>query len=240
MIVAIDRDIAKRRITLVASAFVIGLTLASCTTTSINQNGAGDNACANNSSCSQGAITGQPPGQSDSPGSGSSSTASTSPQGSTSLAASAPQAPKQYSSVSFASLCSSQYATQSDFQACSGSYTAEIGQNVYDFPTWAPAYDPASDDDPPLLSFSSTTCRSLSLRFVIEPGSEIPSELRVTVSVVSRGSRSVTIAPNQLGTLNTTLTGGPLEIDASASLPMGGGWNLLMGGSASCSTASGS
>jgi hypothetical protein len=152
-----------------------------------------------------------------------------------------PQSPQpQYNSVSFNVLCSSQNATQSDFQDCSDEQAAKIGQNLYDFSTWAPAYDPASDNDPPLLSFPSTTCRSLSLRFAIQPSQYNPSNLRVTVSVVSQGSRSVTIAPNQLGKLNVTLSGGPFEIDASASLPMGGGWTLLMDGSASCSTNSGS
>lgn len=236
-----ERDIAKRRIVLISSAFAIGVTLTSCTNTSINQNGAGDNACANNASCSQGTIAGQPSGQADSSGAGFSSTVPTSSQDSASSTAPALQANKpQYSSVSFASLCSSQSATQGDFQECSDEHSAKIGQNVYDFSAWAPAYDPASDDDPPLLSFPSTTCRSLSLRFAIQPGYGIPSELRVTVSIVSRGSRSVTIAPNQLGTLNITLSGGPFEIDASANLPMGGGWTLLMDGSASCSTNSGS
>jgi hypothetical protein len=48
-----DKDIAKRRIISIAGAFVIVFILASCTTTSINQNGAGNNACANNASCVQ-------------------------------------------------------------------------------------------------------------------------------------------------------------------------------------------
>lgn len=157
----------------------------------------------------------------------------------TSAAPTQPPRP-QYSSVSFASLCSSQDATQSNFGDCSDEQTATIGQSVYAFSSYAYAYDPASDNDPPLLSLPSTTCRSLSLRFAIQPSYGTPSELRVTVSVKSRGSQSVTIAPNQLGTMKAPLSGGPFEIDASANRPMGGGWLLLMDGHASCSTNSGS
>jgi hypothetical protein len=163
------------------------------------------------------------------------------PQGSEPAPASAPPAGKpQYSPVSLASLCSSESATQSNFGGCSDEQTAKIGQDEYAFSTYADVYDPASDSDPPLLGFASTTCRSLSLRFAIEPTDGIPSDLRITVSVQSQGARSVTIAPNQLGTLNTALSGGPFELDASANLPMGGGWTVLMDGSASCSTNSGS
>ena len=242
MIAKMGKNIAKRRVTWISGAFVVVFTLASCTNnnTSIDQNGAGDNACANNASCSQGAMAGQPSVQPDSSGSRFSSTTSTSPQDSVSSAASSPQTSKpQYYSVSLASLCSSQYANQVDFQDCSDEQTAKIGQNEYSFSTAGPAYDPATDNDPPLLSLPSTTCRSLSLRFAIYPGG-LPSDLRITVSVTSQGTRSVTVAPNQLGTLNTTLGRGPFEIDASANLPMGGGWGLLMDGSASCSTNSGS
>lgn len=163
------------------------------------------------------------------------------PQGSGSAAGSAPPAAKpKYSSVSLASLCSSESASQSNFGGCSDEQTAKIGQDEYAFTTYADVYDPASDSDPPLLGFASTTCRSLSLRFAIEPTYGIPSDLRITVSIQSRGAHSITIAPNQLGTLNTTLSGGPFELDASANFPMGGGWTVLMNGSASCSTNSGS
>lgn len=230
------KGIEKRRVVLTSSTFIIGLALASCTTTSINQNGRTDNACANNASCSQSQEAGKP-----SRSRSRSSMPSASPQTSAPAAASAPRGNEpQYSSVSFSSLCSSQTASQSDFQDCSDEQTAQIGQKVYDFSTWGPAYDPASDDDPPLLSFPSTTCRRLSLRFAIVPGPGIPSELRVKVSVMSQGSRSVIVAPNRLGRLVATLSGGPFEIDASANMPMGGGWNILMDGSASCSTDSGS
>lgn len=165
----------------------------------------------------------------------------TSPQGNASAAGSAPAPAKpQYSQVSLASLCSSNSATQSNFGGCSDEQTAKIGQDEYAFSAYADVYDPASDSDPPLLSFASTTCRSLSLRFAIEPGPGIPSDLQITVSVQSHGAHTVTVTPNQLGTLNTALSGGPFELDASANLPMGGGWTVLMDGSASCSTNSGS
>jgi hypothetical protein len=163
------------------------------------------------------------------------------PQGGEPSPGTAPPVGKsQYNPVSLASLCSSNSATQSNFGGCSDEQTASIGQNEYAFATYADVYDPASDNDPPLLGFASTTCRSISLRFAIEPTDGIPSELRITVSIRSRGSQAVTVAPNQLGTLKATLSGGPFEIDASANQPMGGGWTLLMDGSASCSTNSGS
>lgn len=163
------------------------------------------------------------------------------PQGGEPSAGSAPPTGQpQYSSVSLASLCSSDNATQSNFGGCSDEQTAKIGQNEHAFSTYAAVYDPASDSDPPLLGFASTTCRSLSLRFAIEPTYGIPSELRITVSIQSQGSQSVTVAPDQLGRLKATLNGGPFEIDASANQPMGGGWIVLMDGSASCSTNSGS
>lgn len=164
-----------------------------------------------------------------------------SPQGSEPASGSVPPPAKpHYSPVSLASLCSSDSATQSNFGGCSDEQTAKIGQDEYAFSTYAYVYDPASDSDPPLLGFASTTCRSLSLRFAIQPGPGIPSDLQITVSVQSHGAHSVTITPDQLGTLKTTLSGGPFELDASANLPMGGGWVVLMDGGASCSTNSGS
>ena len=177
-------------------------------------------------------------------GSPSGSSQDSSPATSQEIEPSAPSAPParepQYSPVSLASLCSSDNATQSNFLGCSDEHTAKIGQNEDAFSSYAAIYDPASDSDPPLLGFASTTCRSLSLKFAIEPTYGIPSELRITISIQSQGSQSFTVAPDQLGTLKATLNGGPFEIDASANRPMGGGWILLMNGSASCSTNSGS
>jgi hypothetical protein len=146
----------------------------------------------------------------------------------------------QYFSLSFADLCSSNSATQNSIDDCLLEKTQKIGQNVYSFSTFGFAHDPASGGWKPLLSFPSTTCRTISLRFAIQLGSGIPSGLRITVSVVSRGSQSATVGPNQLGVLNATLDGGPFEIDASANMPYGSGWGILMDGSASCSTRSGS
>lgn len=230
---------SARRIALISSVFIIGSTLSSCTTTSINQNGSGDNACANEASCTQRQRPSRPSGHHHSRRPKDSSPVASSSTGGESPATPAPQDSPQYRPVSFAVLCSYRDGTQGDFQECSDDHTANIGANIYDFSSWGSVYDPASDEDPPLLSLPSTSCRSISLRFAIQQEYGTPPELRMTVSVVSRGSQSVTIAPNQLGRLHASLNGGPFEIDASANRPLGGGWTILMDGSASCSTNSG-
>jgi hypothetical protein len=150
---------------------------------------------------------------------------------------SAPLAVKpQYRSVSLAALCSN---GESYFEYCGVEQTQKIGQSEYVFSTDAQVYP----GDSPQLSFASTTCRNLSLRFAIGGDDSEPSELEITVTVVSQGSQSAVVKPDQLGTLNTNLSGGPFEIDVSASMGNinnGSGWALLMDGSASCTTDSGS
>jgi hypothetical protein len=148
------------------------------------------------------------------------------------------QAPRpQYNPVSLAILCSNQNA-QDNFNDCSGNeMTVRIGQSEYDFSSNVYTSDDGSTQ--PALSFPESTCRNLSLRFSINPQSLPPSNLTITVSVAQSITRSATVAPNQIGTLSVPLSSGPWEIDTRPSLP-GGGWNVLMDGSASCSTSTGS
>jgi hypothetical protein len=187
-------------------------------------------AVTSNDPSSTGAINGTPSSARASSAGAQASSASPSPS---------PQAPRpQYNPVSLAILCSNQNA-QSNFNDCSGNEIAvRIGQSVYDFSSNVFTSDDGSAHA--ALSFPASTCRSLSLRFSINPQSLPPSNLTVTVSVVQSGTRSVTIAPNQVGKLSVPLSSGPWEIDTRASLPMGGGWSVLMDGSASCSTSTGS
>jgi hypothetical protein len=147
-----------------------------------------------------------------------------------------PAGKPQNVSVSLADLCSN---GDNHFEGCGIQATQKIGQSNYEFSTDAQVFSYNSSQ----LSFTSTTCRNLSLRFAIGGDDEMPSDLRITVTVVSQGSRSAVVKPDQLGTLETNLSGGPFEIDVSASMPdlsNGSGWELLMNGSASCSTESGS
>jgi hypothetical protein len=142
----------------------------------------------------------------------------------------------QYRSVTLTDLCSN---GNSNFFYCGEEQTERIGQSVYTFSEDAQVFT----GDSRQLSFPSTTCRNLSLRFAIGGNDEMPSELGITVTVVSQGSQSAVAKPDQLGTLKTNLSGGPFEIDVSASMPNlnnGSGWELLLDGSASCSTNTGS
>lgn len=152
-------------------------------------------------------------------------------------AASSPQpAAPQYSAVSFAILCDNQNA-QSNFNNCSGDdATVRIGQNAYDFSS-----DVYVDDSlGTALSFPASTCRSLSLRFTVNPQSLPPPTFKLTVTVVqSHGPlQSATIGPNQLGTLNASLSSGPWEIQTLDTYDLSVG--LYMDGSGSCSTSTGS
>ena len=222
----------RRKYIYFLAIFAVIFSLASCT--DINQSGTGNNACANNADCggSSAAQVSSEPAQGPSV-QDSESSSTTSSQDSTPPTVSAEP---QYSPVSLAALCSN---TDNHFEYCSDGDTLKIGQDEYTFTTVAQVF---TEMDGPLLSFSSTTCRGLSLRLAIG-GSELPSELGITVSVTSQGTQSVTVNPGQLATLTADLTAGPFEIDASASLPPNGanstGWELLLDGSASCSTSSG-
>jgi hypothetical protein len=146
-----------------------------------------------------------------------------------------PAAP-QYSQVAFAVLCDNQNA-QTNFNNCSGDNAAvRIGQNAYDFSSDVYVGDSLGT----ALSFPGSTCRSLSLRFAVNPQSLPPATFRLTVTVVeSQGPpQSATIGPNQLGTLNASLSSGPWEIQTLDNY----GWSvgLYMDGSGSCSTGTGS
>jgi hypothetical protein len=145
-----------------------------------------------------------------------------------------PAAP-QYSQVPFAVLCDNQNA-QSNFNNCSGDDApVRIGQNVYDFSSDVYVGDSLGT----ALSFPGSTCRSLSLRFAVNPQSLPPATFRLTVTVVqSQGPpQSATIGPDQLGTLNASLSSGPWEIQTLDNY----GWSvgLYMDGSGSCSTSTG-
>ncbi len=144
----------------------------------------------------------------------------------------------QYSPVLLSVFCSDQNVQNGFIDCEQDGYTAEIGQHVYDFSAVMPTDVNASQ----ALSFASrSTCRSISLRFTMAEPTYDPSALRITVSVVQSQmqSKSVTVAPNQLGTLSTPIGAGPWHVDTAANLSIGGGYNLLMDGSASCSTSTG-
>jgi hypothetical protein len=164
---------------------------------------------------------------------------STSPSGqsvSPSAQSAPPASQPQYRTVSLSALCSN---TDSGFEYCGNEQTLRIGQTEYAFADDAQVYT----GDSTVLSLPSTTCRNLSLRFAIGGEDPEPSELRITVTVVSQGSRYAAVMPDQLGKLTTNLNGGPFEIDVSANmgdLDNGSGWALLIDGSASCSTDTGS
>lgn len=145
-------------------------------------------------------------------------------------------APPQYSQVPLGVLCANQIA-QSNFDNCGGDdATVRIGQNAYVFSSNLYVYDTLST----ALSFPQSTCRSLSLSFVLNPGDLPPSTFRLTVTVVrSQGqTESTTIGPNQLGTLDVSLSSGPWEIQTLDNYDLSVG--LYMDGSGNCSTSIGS
>lgn len=151
--------------------------------------------------------------------------------------ASSPQAAApQYSAVSFAILCDNQNA-QSNFNDCSGDdATVRIGQNAYVFSSDVYVGDSVGT----ALSFPASTCRSLSLRFTVNPQSLPPATFKLTVTVVQAHGplQSATIGPNQLGTLNASLSSGPWEIQTLDNYGLSVG--LYLDGSGSCSTSTGS
>lgn len=155
----------------------------------------------------------------------------------TAAASPSPSAPEsQYSPVSLADLCASNNI-QSNFYDCSRDQpVTRIGQTVYNFSSDVFTSDDGSTQA--ALSVPADTCRSVSLRFSINPQDLPPSNLRIRVSVVQSGSSSAIVTPNQLQTLSVSLGSGPWEIDTADNLP--DGWNVLMDGSASCSIGTGS
>jgi hypothetical protein len=157
----------------------------------------------------------------------------------TSVASSTQPTEPTYSRVLFAVLCSNTNATTNNFTDCSpDEFTAQIGEHVYAFSANAPTIDNVQQ----AIVFPATTCRSLDLRFGIPPQGDLPAGLRITVSVVQSGlaPQFATVAPNQLGRLKASLSGGAWDIDTVANMPVSGAYDLYMDGNANCSTSTGS
>jgi hypothetical protein len=143
-----------------------------------------------------------------------------------------------YKDVPLTVLCYSDGATENFYSGCgSGLASAEYGSRVYTFVADAPTIDSNQTQ----LSFPKTTCRSLRLTFGIQPQDGAPAGLKVTVSVVQSDAPPTysSVTRNHIGRLITKLRGGPWDIDTVANMPVTGAWDLLMNGSASCSTTSG-
>jgi hypothetical protein len=112
--------------------------------------------------------------------------------------------------------------------------------------TWAATAD-ANIQPEQVMTFPPTTCRSLTLQVGFNagldaPGGSLPSGLLITVTVAQSGSaspKSITVSSDEVGTLFVRLNGGPWNISTIANQPVGGSWNIYVGGHASCSTPTG-
>jgi hypothetical protein len=143
-----------------------------------------------------------------------------------------------YKNVPLEVLCNADGATDNFYSGCySGQITAEFNERVYTFAADASTIDSTQTQ----LSFPRTTCRSLRLVFGLQPQDDAPAGLKLTVSVIQSDAppTSLVVTGRNLGRLVTKLAGGPWDIDTVANMPVVGAWDLLMDGSASCSTASG-
>lgn len=186
-----------------------------------------------------------------SPGSSSSSTA-TSGHGNTPSAHSSAQEspatptpsqpsapPTQYSPVRLSTLCNTD--TNNQMEECQDAYTTQqVGSHLY---TWD-AVAPATTTKTTIFSFPHTTCRNLKLTFGFTNAfNDLGPSDHLDISVwIVQGNTSVgpvTVTDNQVGILAAKLNGGPWGIGTLANLPQAGQWGLWMNGTARCSTYNG-
>jgi hypothetical protein len=143
-------------------------------------------------------------------------------------------APSRYVSVPFGFLCGNL-----DMGGCvPESGTVQIGSNLFSYSTTAAALP----DSQPSMTFSATTCRTLSLQFGIDPRNQPPAKLVVTVSIIQAGSgpQRASVTPNHLAKLAASLNGSPWGIDVTPNMPVKGhAYIVAMDGSGGCATDDG-
>jgi hypothetical protein len=122
---------------------------------------------------------------------------------------------------------------------------AQIGSTAYNYTAIGYATtDPTAQQ--PLLSFTSTTCQTLTLTFGFNSSQDanVPSlTITVTVSQPTGGQKQVTVSRDEIGTLKAVLNKQPWIVSATSNVPPQGGnagWFFYMDGSASCSSTTGS
>jgi hypothetical protein len=225
----------NRRSVRMLGCFVVGVGLAACGNT-FNQEGNG-NICANQASCSQGAAASpSESAQAVKPSDSRAGNADPSQPVQPSVGAST-QGATVYQQVSIGTLC--QNADDNNFfDTCSGTYSAELGGHVYAF-TGDALVGTARD----IVKFTSSTCKSLSLRLGIppNPNSNYPANLQMTLTLVQGSGvpqKQVTVPLDRLVTWTVPLDGAVWELDGSANNTTFY-WALYMDGTAVCSTPTG-
>lgn len=153
-----------------------------------------------------------------------------------------PAAPA-FATVDLPALCDSPAATLhqtiNDFggSGCkANNQTTVVGSTAFTWEMLAPANTPAQA----IVTFGATSCRSITLRFALDPSS-LENGLAATLSVVQGGTaapQSATSSGN-IATLNAHLNGGPWVLMGKTTIMNGGEWSVFVSGHASCSTADG-
>jgi serine/threonine protein kinase len=152
-----------------------------------------------------------------------------------------PAAPA-FATVDLPALCNSPAATLHETINFMGSgckannQTTVVGSTAFTWEMLAPANTPAQA----IITFGATSCRSITLRFALDP-SALENGLAATLSVVQGGTavpQSATSSGN-IVTLHANLNGGPWVLMGKTTIMNGGEWSVFVSGHASCSTADG-
>jgi hypothetical protein len=147
--------------------------------------------------------------------------------------------PPQYVSVDLTDLCNSASATLTDYTAATYGCRARdtvIGSTDFPWDLATPANIPAGTS----ISFSSTSCREITLRFAFQPDGYEPG-LTAKMSIVQDGPppQSVTITRN-IGVLHAKLYGGPWALTGLTNQNRPDPWAVFTSGTAQCTTDDGS
>jgi hypothetical protein len=111
----------------------------------------------------------------------------------------------------------------------------KIGAGVF---TYAASFS-ADVGDTTVFSFPRTTCRSLSLQFGVANQQNRRGNVVTLGLVQSALSPQRASATGTLGTLTAPLDGGPWQLSTSATVAVAGAYEVVVNGTASCSSGSG-
>ncbi len=143
-----------------------------------------------------------------------------------------------FGEVPLSAMCSGFTLPDDNINSCKADNgVATIGQNAFPY---VANLSSNADGGLTTLTASKTTCRSIALQFgIAQTEAEQGDIVSLAVYQSSLDPISASVPDNTIGSLNATLDGGPWQLHATNTVEVGGSYNLLVSGHASCYTSTG-